>query len=41
MLRLRPWPYLAEQGGVLAGMGLQKHPIWLARPKRQPQVPRH
>lgn len=41
VLWLRPWPYLAEQGGVLACMGLQKHPILLARPKRQPQVPRH
>lgn len=41
MLQLRLWPYLAEQGGVLAGMGLQKHPVWLACPKRQTQVPRH
>lgn len=35
------WPYLAEQGGVLACVGLQKHPILLACPERQPQVPRH
>lgn len=41
MLRLRLWPYLAQQCGVLPGMGLQKHPVRLARPKRQPQVPRH
>lgn len=34
-------PYLAEQGGVLAGVCLQEHPVGLARPKRQPQVPRH
>lgn len=41
MLWLRPWAYLAEQGGVLARVSLQKHPILLARPKRQPQVPWH
>lgn len=40
-LWLRPWPYLAEQGGVLAGMGLQKDAVWLACAKCQPQVPRH
>lgn len=41
VLWLRPWPYLAEQGGVLACVGLQQHPILLACPKCQPQVPRH
>lgn len=41
MLQLRLSPYLAEQGGILASMGLQKHPIWLACPKCQAQVPRH
>lgn len=33
------WQYLAEDGGVLAGMSLKQCPVQLACPERQPRVP--